>query len=1128
MKKILLLVCVLCINGTWNDMNAKWILGQRISADKIKAGDNIAFEAASAPEQEGKFLKAWPKGDETDLTSATSWGYSMGFNENSVWEVVTSGLNDTENGKKAFYLKMAANNYYLGHAANTLESRQLVSDNAQAHIISFLTPTEAGSVESKKGKLWDENSVVLQSTREGRNGVRLDNWAGQGEPMIYLWNIGNENYDLPWNCWNAYLVTYQKDLQTDLQELVEAYSQLDYQGGTEPGFYEKGYVEAYFSTLEKAMVYSFEQHTDAEYTDMIAKLKQAKIDVESNIVELTEGYYNIVSAWAGFLDQQGEEKAIYAKSDGLYWKGFDKTNPEFVWKVTKVGNNWNIQDFLTENYMTGDPDNWYLGHIGVASEPIYEQILTVQYEGQYSMQNTVNTSCSYSVVNGHDGTSAKEGPISLYGGYYKGKSNLWYFRKITDQKFLDSIEVVKKQFTLTSRLRDLSNEAKNIYDKLIVYNKDASYPIIRTAGKAKEKNQITFTNIRVQGIAGSDDYCFLIDNDTVTYMQGSGSIIVDTKEYSTANITLTYSPRGGEPKQHQWGIEERPTLIDIYATDNLGDENWDYINSVDLTDYVFYPCLEYSFGMGKAYKYIRFDVKKNATNGNFFTLSEFQLYKALPDETKSQYYTIEGMSTAADNMIAAKLIADDIVATNKATEQDITNLQNAIDGVKALYADTTELVALISECDFLAHNINVGNEIGQIPEGDAELISIILGKIDDAKMVLATAADDKKKLDEAVTALRDCKNAIMESMNMFETNKWYYITNVGDETFETRGNVIWANGTSDNVKMKWGFCEDGENLTDPNQSKTMWKFIPIEGSDYYAIQCLYNGFYLGGCEGASAAINLSYTPVPYEVVFAGAEQFYLRPVESNRNKYVLNASTADNNKYITCEKADGKGTTAWIFKEINTDEVECIFNNDFNYNYTDVFCAPYNLNGLCNYNDDVHTYTIKKLVGDAQNGYTGMELIEKEDIAAGEPCIIIIGTPSAENDFEEFEIIIPFPTEITDTPKPANAIVGGLKATDFDEGMGISNGREWYISDNKSTFGAQTGVIDPRWYTGEKEGETSLTIPFTGKLTGIKNAIKSQKSKTKNTIGINGVIYNKDINSLEPGFYVIDGSKVAK
>ena len=258
----------------------------------------------------------------------------------------------------------------------------------------------------------------------------------------------------------------------------------------------------------------------------------------------------------------------------------------------------------------------------------------------------------------------------------------------------------------------------------------------------------------------------------------------------------------------------------------------------------------------------------------------------------------------------------------------------------------------------------------------------------------------------------------------------------------------------------------------------MWRFVPIEGSDSYYVQNLGNGFYMGDTNGAEATVKVSYTGVPYKVGFLGGGQFELIPA-GNGNTLQLHAK-GDGNTVVCYDDGGFNSASSWTFSTVE-DKADMIVYSSVLYNFTDVMCVPFNLVSVAELNDDVHTYAVKSMTYDADTDETTIELYDKEEFAAGEPCIIWIGDPEGEGDSDPYEIVIPFPTEVVSAPINGNGISGCLHGAGFPAKTAFSTGRKYVVADDGVGIGAQTGVIDPQTYKGAVEDvETARTLVLTG------------------------------------------------
>ena len=96
-----------------------------------------------------------------------------------------------------------------------------------------------------------------------------------------------------------------------------------------------------------------------------------------------------------------------------------------------------------------------------------------------------------------------------------------------------------------------------------------------------------------------------------------------------------------------------------------------------------------------------------------------------------------------------------------------------------------------------------------------------------------------------------------------------------------------------------------------------------------------------------------------------------------------------------------------------------------------------------------------------------------------------MGDTAKASEFEDYDLVIPFPTEFVDDAHTreyaANGILGGLHATPCNAGTAISSGKDFFAVKDGNTYGAQTGVFDLSTYRGEVEGqETAYTLVIRG------------------------------------------------
>ncbi len=1113
MKKFLLFLALALAGAMWNSVDARWVLGEQKNASQIQVGDTIVLEFCTLESFLGRYLA----GSELTATGVLA--------DENIY-LVEEGPLDVRTGAPTILLKQHETNSYLcypGGNGQTITYDPSPEKAANLQVLScgedipwsncvswgqedILRPGHEGEAPIRSwrnpasGKVPTDNSVGFSHSPNETTWTYLGSWNRPDN--IWFWEYTDTNE------WNVYGVSCISDLQGDLTDLINRYlAEGDVIGGTDPGYYVQDVADKYNNVLQRAMEVVAGDYTNAEIQKAMNDLKAARESLKTAVVPITEGYYNFVSGFDDIFNNFGVEKAAYANLTvmQLYYKTFDANDAKFVFKVTKAeeDDEYYVEDFLSGCYV-GNPASWYASATPLTENKETPQNITLfclgkWFWGSHEFHDTSKTPFAASPPVAHD----NEGVLSTWGGKNDDGTktthfNLWYLRKITDESLIAKFEEEKRQATLNATLKELVKSGTELYQNLFAYKTDFDAPLItRASGGVDEEpandSQIKFSTLRKQGIATSDKYAFLIDGKDSTYLQGSGYIYIKLDE-PKQNVTFVYATRGattyGNPDIPTWGKNERPGKVSLYGYNTIEGES-EYggpvVNNIDMSEIV-----PHTVNLGRPVNRIAYQVLSNATGGNYFTLGEFQIYEARADEATSQYYTIPGLKAPADALNDILVAKRNILNSETATSEDIAELQEAIKAVKTLYADTTELNSLIAESEALINGVETGEGMGQL--SDATLIDGLRTAIADARKNAFTTPISAAAIQAATAAVSEALNAFKAGIKTVEEGKWYFITNLdnkrageaGAEDAYCNGNAIYLKDKySSTSAVKWGLFNRGSDRLDAdNNPKAMWRFVPVEGTTYYAIQNMYTGYYLGDYAGDNANLPVSETPIPYDVAYVGKSQFYLIPMgPANKKKFALWPEGTKNN--VVCHEADGS-TSAWTFVEINPDEQEAISISDFAMNSIDVMALPYNYQ-IVGINDDVMTYAVKKMTQDKNSKgelVTTVELYEKEEFAAGEPCIIALGdygNPGAEA--EQFSLLIPFPTTVIDhsTPIVSNGIVGGLHSLKFGHPTAISSGKAFHKLEAGYGFDAQTGVIDVTTYKGEVEGvETALTLTITG------------------------------------------------
>lgn len=1162
MKKFLLLLALVVMGAMTNSVDARWDITGQKSASNIAVGDTIILEYCSDANTLGKYLEG------SRIQSGT------GIKDEHIF-VVEEGPLDRRTGAPTVYLKSVEQNGYLTYNGGwgTISYSASPENAANLQILSCgedipWSNTVAWGEEGEMRPGHDGESAISNWRKNGGNRVATDEsvgfsfstaddawsylalWrANEGEKGVMFWQYTDTNE------WNVYGVTYVKDLKGDLEDLVDSYlAEGEYVGGNNPGYYDQTVADEYNELLQSSLVLILGDASDEELLQAIANLKEVHAKLQGSQIQIEDGYYNLVSAFDDFLNNIGKEKAAYVNSNTntLYYKDYDPADPAFVFYISKTDKDkefW-MQDFLSDKYI-GVPSNWYNATIPVTANKEEPAWIELYKPGKYFWGSSTQHATSYTpYANSAPVAGDDEGKLTSWGTKTDASTvdtnfNLWYLRKVTDQGMLDNFQEQKLQTERNEVLANLIVEGQELYQNLFSYITDYNEGLIVNASggfeeDSDEDNQITFSTIRRQGIPAADKYAFLIDKDFTTYMQGAGTIYVKLNT-PQQTVTFVYGTRGATedyPNAGTWGMEERPAKVNLYGA-NVSEGDTEYGDPV-MKSVDFKTIGPKTINFGRPVDRIAYEVISNANGGGYFTLSEFQLYPTTVDETTSQYNITPGLKEPADAMVALLTAKRLIAAAGTAQESDITELSEAIQAVKALYADTTELKALIAEAQTVIETTIIGDGLGKLSDEQlkTDLEEAVTSALNTAFVTPISAA----AVQAATKAVTDALAAFKAGIATVEPGKWYFITNLDDkragdagaDDAACYGNAIYLKDKyAGTAVTKWGLYDSASgSLNADNIPNAMWRFVPVEGTSYYAVQNMYSGYYMGDYNGDNINLPVSETPVPYDIAYVGNAQFNLVPMgPKNKKKFALWPEGAEND--VVCHDLDGT-TSAWTFVEVVPEEQELITISDFGMNCMDVMAVPYNISGLAELNEDVVTYAVKKITQEEVEGelVTTVELYEKDEFAAGEPFIIALGNIKEGVEIEPYELVIPFPTEVVDhsVEMVANGIVGGLHGITFDYVTGVSTGKKFVPMNEGGKFDAQTGVIDVKTYKDEvADVETALTFVITGlPLIGEPTAVGSINAETAVKV-VKGIytIDGKAVSAPQKGqIYIINGKTV--
>ena len=1098
MKKIYLLFTLL----------AALFCSQSVCAQKYKLGTEAT--AGPAPGTSYAIVNATLNTYISCKVSAETGGLLTTLPDDDVlWQIEDTG-EKTPAGFTLYYIKSVSQDAYIQEidfeSNPTLDGFDVF--NYKGFNFNLGAKATAAKVTIEKGKGGTDTAVGEAWRTVGpSNGfviARQDSLVREGA-ATWFFKFGVQNHNVAFEPYNEnvgwqFWTVEDNGLKERLQLYVDQFATTEYVGGTDPGYYSAAAVEAYTASLQSALnILVDDNATNAQYQSAIDDLLAKREAVESSLVPITDGYYYIVSGYDDFLNNFGVEKAAYANAEAnqLYYKTFDANNVEFVFQITRDtrpnmnedGSQYWIRNYSTDLYASCGTQ-WYNSPNNLTTTADVAQVLRNFCPGKWYWANTTFPRTSVTPYASSSPTASNgEGVLTSWGQWGDESTinthfNLWTLRHVSDEKMAE-FAIAKEQFTRTARVEALAQEGRTLYAGLFSYSPSAD-GLITTAGgnwafdtksanTNVEGNQIVFSHIRTQGVDFADNYKFLIDKADSSYMQGSGYIQVDISATPKRIVTFEYDARCssgkyGNANQHKWGTEERPNSIEIYATnDTTAAGNWTKIAATDMGALPI-PA-RFSVDLGDTYSYLRYNVISNANGGSYFTISEFQVYEATVDQATSQYYIAPGMKEVADKLLTT--ITEKLNSKATATEQDIQDLESAIAAVRSLYADTAALAAEAKGCASLAATAVVGTEVGQVSSQD---VVDALAAAATAASAAVTSTATTAQISAALASLQQAKTAFFDAMKQIEPGKYYYIVSADTSANDIiKGAPIYLiRPNSNNAIMAGYYLEDYSACP-----YYMWRVLPKD-SGKYAIQNLSSGQYMYSYVKGAGSSYVSNSPTDFEINYSGFGAYtIISDTPDNTSRLALSLYPSKFNTTILNYKPEQVGgPSSWYFREVPTD-VDAITNNDTQTNTMDVLMLPYDIDNSLGLNDSFRIYGIRKMTQEYNADsilITSIEFYEKQTAAANEPVFYVHGTPG-KAEAKNNELMIPFPTDLTDTPVPANGLVGCLVTSSVPVGVAYSDGSELHAVPEPSRIGFRSGVIDPAYYTGEIDSvETAFTL----------------------------------------------------
>ena len=474
---------------------------------------------------------------------------------------------------------------------------------------------------------------------------------------------------------------------------------MDYQSGTQPGYYSEQAVNNLIEAYEAANYAASQSLSDEEYASAEQNLRNAYNAVEASLVKITDGYYYIVSAYPAFAENNVGTKAMYVSgSETLRWATLDEDNPGYLFKITMSDDSiCNIQSVYSGRYVNT------LASQFTDAPATMQLIKRIGTTPQFTIANVSNTTPYH--CQDHKEGAGTEGVICAWSGKADTPS-AWYLVAQNDAEKISALEQEGEQAYRSDRVLAAvksTRDSRLKADDYEPYITDGS----QITANSMESSQFTPANlIRPESDGyGTSQYIF----------HTSWSSPLAANEYPWLQVSLN-SPLSSfrfKMISSEWeGTFDTPSSMDILATNTPDDEDsWTVVKQLTgMVSEITHPVKYMSdiISLESEYSNLRFVVKSTVNNrttstGMFYlSLGRFQVYGVTPLAI-SEYYTVEGMKDACDNYdnIVAAAVAKATAGT--ASLEDAEAIYAAAAEIDRLYVDRDSIyevyAALLDEAE---------------------------------------------------------------------------------------------------------------------------------------------------------------------------------------------------------------------------------------------------------------------------------------------------------------------------------------------------------------------------------------------------------------------------------------------
>ena len=906
---------------------------------------------------------------------------------------------------------------------------------------------------------------------------------------------------------------------------------MDYQSGTQPGYYSEQAVNNLIEAYEAANYAASQSLTDEEYASAEQNLRNAYNAVEASLVKITDGYYYIVSAYPAFAENNVGTKAMYVSgSETLRWATLDEDNPGYLFKITMSDDSiCNIQSVYSGRYVNT------LASQFTDAPATMQLIKRIGTTPQFTIANVSNTTPYH--CQDHKEGAGTEGVICAWSGKADTPS-AWYLVAQNDAEKISALEQEGEQAYRSDRVLAAvksTRDSRLKADDYEPYITDGS----QITANSMESSQFTPANlIRPESDGyGTGQYIF--------HTSWSSPLAADVMPYLQVHLLSPESSFIFKMISSEWAATyDTPNSMSILATNTPDDEDsWVNVKQLDNMipdDQKFSHPTKYTsamIDMAGEYSDVRFVVNSTVNNrlastGIFYlSLGRFQMYTGVDPETVQYNYNPE--VTAAADTLKSLIDAGAAKTVNNLTAGDITALRTAIDNLNNAYADTTSLAAYYRKMMTRAENFTVGEEIG---EADSEeSVAAFLSALQTAHALVNSRQPMKADIAKAIEGITEAYDTMLEHVNKLQAGKWYYIVSECSSDY-CSGKAMMATSADYGSQVHFGQNDKGEN--DPAYIENpfaMWRFMPVEGTPYYSIQNLATSHSVAAT--SDKGVSIQRTPAPYRVDYIGAAELQFVPVgEGNAEEYQLNAQASDT--LVVLQNAELGGASSWTVVPVEDD---AYLKFPIAANSIGIMTLPFDIpagsGSVMQMNPNVTTYSVKSVEVSESLYSSVITLTKTEEIKAGGPFVIVEGnTSDYSQNLPMSSIYTTLPADVDTTSRKANALVGTLGGTV------LSAGGYGYFANNAVEISGvgqveipgMSGWIDAGNAVCE-DGNADLVINVGGIINSIsdltKEFVANGKTKVYTIDGVyvgdySGFAAHRAKGLLPKGIYIVSGRKV--